>query len=157
MMFRREFGKANVTSLVEQNYELPVTISDAQDMPVLPSVQTMKDMFFTEHLRSYGHVDKDAPVEIMNVRMKTVAPLSQASAQPKGSSGTAEPRFIEEVWFSKEASVQTPVYERETLPTGIVIHGPAIIAQFDTTTIVPPKATLTVDHALNLILEIENV
>ena len=142
---------------VGQNYELPVTISDAQDMPLLPSVQTMKDMFFTEHLRSYGHVDKDAPVEIMNVRMKTVAPLSQASAQPKGSSGTAEPRFIEEVWFSKEASVQTPVYERETLPTGIVIHGPAIIAQFDTTTIVPPKATLTVDHALNLILEIENV
>lgn len=142
---------------VGQNYELPVTISDAQDMPVLPSVQTMKDMFFTEHLRSYGHVDKDAPVEIMNVRMKTVAPLSQASAQPKGASGTAEPRFIEEVWFSKEASVQTPVYERETLPTGTVIHGPAIIAQFDTTTIVPPKATLTVDHALNLILEIENV
>ncbi len=58
--------------------------------------------------------------------------------------------------LDETAPVETPIYQRECLPVGTVLSGPAIIAQFDTTTVVPPNATLTVDSALNLILEIEN-
>jgi N-methylhydantoinase A len=40
---------------------------------------------------------------------------------------------------------QTPVYMRERLAPGAVLTGPAIVAQYDTTTVLPPAWSATVD------------
>lgn len=142
---------------VGQNYELSVNICETQDMPTLPDIDDLKERFFAEHLRSYGHVDRDAPVEIMNVRLKTIAALSQAIGIPKSSAGPVKVMSYQDVWFARDEPVHTPLYHRDCLPAGTVLQGPAIIAQFDSTTVVPPGTTLTVDKALNLILEIDDV
>lgn len=146
---------------VGQNYELPVTInetiSEAGEMLALPRVCELKESFLAEHLRSYGHVDQDAPIEIMNVRLKTLATLSRASSQPKSPTDLAAASSYQDVWFAEEASVRVPIYLRDTLPVGTVLQGPVIIAQFDATTVVPPNSVVTVDEALNLILEIDDV
>lgn len=47
----------------------------------------------------------------------------------------------------------TPIYERDDLDPGHRVHGPAVIEQMDTTTLVMPGTTATIDAALNLILE----
>ena len=101
-------------------------------------------------------MDLDAPVEVMNVRLKAVAPLGQALAQPESPKGPPTPDVIQDVWFSADAHLSTPVYQREVLPIGTTLTGPAIIAQFDATTCVPPDATVTVDAALNLIVELQD-
>ena len=141
---------------VGQNYELPVMIENAQSSPKLPDRETLIEGFFAAHLRSYGYVDRDAPVEVMNVRLKAVAPLGQALAQPESPKGPPTPDVIQDVWFSADAPLSTPVYQREVLPIGTTLTGPAIIAQFDATTCVPPNATVTVDAALNLIVELQD-
>lgn len=142
---------------VGQNYELPVVIGNSLDAPKLPAATELLEKFFEAHLRSYGYVDRDAPVEVMNVRLKAVYPLSQTVGQPKGPKGPASPEFMQDVWFSAEVALSTPIYRRDTLPVGTTLTGPAIITQFDATTVVPPDATITVDEALNLILELHNV
>jgi N-methylhydantoinase A len=60
------------------------------------------------------------------------------------------------VWFEEAAPVETPIYDRTTLPIGTRLDGPAIISQLDSTTVIPPGATVTVDKALNLLMELGN-
>lgn len=141
---------------VGQNYELPVPIGTTQDTPALPEKETLIEGFFEAHLRSYGYVDREAPVEVMNVRLKAVAPLAQVSVWQESPAGPVEPVVTQDVWFSADAPLPTPVYKREVLPIGTKLPGPAIITQFDATTVVPPDATITVDAALNLILELHD-
>ena len=59
------------------------------------------------------------------------------------------------VWFDG-GWVDTPVYERDALPLGGVIRGPAIFNQMDSTTVVEPDSTVTVDEYGNLIIEVES-
>lgn len=47
-----------------------------------------------------------------------------------------------------------PIYWRDHLPDGGVIRGPAIVEQADTTTVLNPGATATVDRDGNLIIEV---
>ena len=57
------------------------------------------------------------------------------------------------VFFDKTWRL-TPVYERNALPTDVEIHGPAIFNQLDTTTVVEPDATATIDRFGNLVVEL---
>ena len=139
---------------VGQNYELPVLINYSSQVPVLPDQATLIEAFFKVHQRSYGYVDRKAPVEVMNVRLKAVLPLGQTAGNPKSPQGNAQPEVIQDVWFTAETASQTPVYRRDRLPAGTKLTGPAIITQFDATTVVPADTTLVVDDALNLILDL---
>jgi N-methylhydantoinase A len=51
--------------------------------------------------------------------------------------------------------MMTPFYRRSLLPLAETIAGPAIVLQTDSTTVVPPGTTLSVDESGNLILRIE--
>lgn len=141
---------------VGQNYELPVTLDKISSTPAPLEASALKEAFFAEHLRSYGHVDEEAPVEIVNVRMKAVARLRQAGAIAAAPAGPATAVEHHDVWFDEYQPVSTPMFARSTLEIGFTMRGPAIVTQFDATTIVPPWATITVDPALNLILEIDD-
>ena len=50
--------------------------------------------------------------------------------------------------------LDTPVYGRDRLPVGATIAGPAIVAQLDTTILIDPGATATVDAVGNLVIAV---
>lgn len=136
---------------IGQNYELSVEVAgDPSD------VKALRAAFLDEHRRAYGHADPDAPIEVVNVRAKALASLLQGRNEAVGPQEMAAPVAVSEVWFDEDAPVETPIHERDGLPVGTLLHGPVIISQFDSTTVVPPGATLRVDEALNLIMEIGN-
>lgn len=56
------------------------------------------------------------------------------------------------VWF--DGWHETPVYQRERLPGGVELQGPAIIEQLDTTVAIPPQTCATVDRTGNLLLRV---
>jgi len=61
-----------------------------------------------------------------------------------------------DVFFEQsESYIKTPVYKREKLKAGNIIYGPAVIEQYDATTVVYPKWKASVDKFGNLILSIE--
>ncbi len=58
------------------------------------------------------------------------------------------------MWFGDEKYADTPVYRRDDLGPGFAIVGPAVIDQFDATTVVYPGDSVRVDQALNLLIEL---
>ena len=49
-------------------------------------------------------------------------------------------------------SISCPVYQRERLDVGLVLRGPAILDQFDCTTVVYPGQSARVDAWKNIII-----
>lgn len=65
---------------------------------------------------------------------------------------SAEPKSRRTVWFGTPHD--TPVYWRDHLPLSATIPGPAIIEQMDTTTLIDPGCTVTLDADANLIVSV---
>jgi N-methylhydantoinase A len=71
---------------------------------------------------------------------------------PAERRATAAPKARRTVWFGPPHD--TPVYWRDHLPLSATIHGPAIIEQMDTTTLIDPGCTVTLDADANLIVTV---
>ena len=71
---------------------------------------------------------------------------------PAHRRATAEPTGHRTVWFGTPH--ETPVFWRDHLPLSATIHGPAIIEQMDTTTLIDPGCTVTLDADANLIVSV---
>jgi N-methylhydantoinase A len=135
---------------VGQNYELSVPLGG----DALPAVAGLRESFLATHQSKYGHSDPAAAIEIVNVRLK--ARIPRASAGTPGlrhDAGPAE-RTQASAWFDNSGPVETVIVPRSTLAPGAVVPGPAIITQFDSTTVVPPRWSARVDDARNIIMEL---
>ena len=51
--------------------------------------------------------------------------------------------------------VDCPIYDRYALGAGAAVSGPAVVEEFDSTTVVHPGFRLRVDEAGNLVIERE--
>jgi N-methylhydantoinase A len=114
--------------------------------------------FHTAHERRYGYCDPNERVQVVNVRLKArglaTPPMLEQQEMMRGAS--AEPIMTRKVIFAASDHMVThevPVYERASLRPGCVFTGPAIITQYDTTTVVPPGWHGQVDAVSNLIVE----
>ena len=66
--------------------------------------------------------------------------------KPLGIPGeSAVPTSVTPCWFEPAAPHQTPRYDRDRLPTGVRIAGPAIVEDAWSTIVVPPGYTLGSD------------
>ncbi|WEJ81135.1 hydantoinase/oxoprolinase family protein (plasmid) [Paracoccus versutus] len=138
---------------IGQNYELPVELGTSRHAPALPPVEELKQAFFRQHEAAYGHCNPDAPVEVVNVRIRATMEFAKQAVDAARPAGEAKPAATEQIWFEQTGFVPTPVYARDGLAEGVGIIGPALITQFDTTTLVPPGWTLRIDGAMNMIME----
>ena len=59
-----------------------------------------------------------------------------------------------EVWFEGKAFM-AKVFERDNLSAGAMFVGPAIVEQFDSTTVIPPATTAEVDTYMNIIIRVQ--
>lgn len=121
-------------------------------------VEAAKDAFNKAHDAEYGHSFK-APIEIINIRVIGVGKIDELTwPESPPQKGDPKPITTRDVVFDvdgKAMALPTPHYDREQLGVGAVIHGPTIIEQYDTTTVVPPHCTVTVDKFGNLIVNTE--
>ncbi len=107
--------------------------------------------FHREHQRRYGYSHPDGEVELVTVRLRAVAKSPQAQpqrppkAQKRGANLQARVNF-------QGKRVLTKIYDREHMPPGKHFDGPAIIAEYSATTVVPPAMRFTVDRHSNLIV-----
>lgn len=132
-----------------QTHELTVSLPGAYSKEIhgrLPSI------FREAHLREYGHApEHDEPIEIVNLRVGCLGRMERPEF-PKAELGvSAAPREERPVYF-EGAWIDAPVYEREVLGSGDRIVGPAVVEQFDSTTVIPPGWAGEVDDVGNLIL-----
>ncbi len=120
--------------------------------------EALVDAFHHAHEHEYGH-RFDAPVEIINIRVVGIGRIDdlQWAAAPAGDGDPVQAHVTErEVVWDVDGRAErhaTPFYERERLEAGDRIPGPAIIEQYDSTTVVPPGVVAEVDPHGMLVLD----
>jgi N-methylhydantoinase A len=140
-----------------QNFELAIELEG--DRLDEAATAALSDAFHRRHKDFYGYELRGQPVEIVNLRLAvTGAPRSLPQDKSKRVRGVLKQAVIEKrsVWFPEEGYVPTLVYDRDRLPADGRIMGPAIVEQMDTTTVVPPRASVRADRAgyLHMTLEV---
>ncbi len=96
--------------------------------------------FHHAHQQRYGYHQPDAPTEIVTIRLAASADMPTPRWQPSTSEWEPqEPRIgHKHVWFRPGAPTLTPLLDRARLRSGDTFSGPAILIQYDTTTVIPP-------------------
>ncbi|MBX3056304.1 MAG: hydantoinase/oxoprolinase family protein [Anaerolineae bacterium] len=122
--------------------------------PITDNRLPITALFHAAHQTRYGYHQPDAAVEIVTIRLTAVAPVTPPPLPqypPAEPDATAALVGEKEVWFNQQP-VLTRLYNRARLRPGHQFPGPAIIFQYDTTTVVPPEWGTAVDVYGNLLL-----
>jgi N-methylhydantoinase A len=118
---------------VGQSWDLSVPVPDP-----LESMDALADAFHAVHERRFGYRSND-PVEIVSLRVAAIEQVAKPSlrAWQGGSSLAQARRGARQVVFDGRADTAS-VFERDVLPVGAKLDGPAIVEEMGAVTIVPP-------------------
>ena len=112
--------------------------------------QAIRD-FHATHGRVYGFSSPDEPVEVVNVRLALIGSLRKPQfPRTRAEEYRPEPEGSRKVYFDDRGWVDASVYSREKLRPGATLEGPAVVEEYDSTTLVPPGHLLRVDEFGNL-------
>jgi N-methylhydantoinase A len=135
-----------------QSFEIEVQLDPASmsagDMPAIA------EAFHRAHEGIYDFCDREAPVQIVNLRLVMQGPSPKPSLRrlPPAADGPPEVAQMLRVFFD-DAWHDVPLYRRAALGAGQVFSGPCVVAQDDTTSCIPPGFTARVDATGNIILD----
>ena len=124
------------------------------------SLTAARARFDERHAQIHGHAAKSRPVEVVSyrLRLRVAVPKYKPVEEPRPAA-PQPPGFAEKgsrrLHMSGNIAVEATVYERDRLDIGARIAGPAIVEQFDATTVIPPGWSGRVDGYRNLMLEKE--
>ena len=132
-----------------QGYELNV-----------PFTRNLMDAFHREHHRRYGYSQPEREVELVTLRLRTTMRSPQANLAPSNArrsalarAGRARRSERAPVCFG-DRKIETTIYARDDLQPGKKYSGPAVIAEYSATTVVPPGMQFQLDRASNLLIAI---
>ncbi|MBI1200900.1 MAG: hydantoinase/oxoprolinase family protein [Rhodopseudomonas sp.] len=104
------------------------------------------DAFNAGHLRTFGYnYAGKQKIEVVNLCVSGFG-LIERPDMPKLATANGAPQLKgrRPVYFG-DRFVDTPIYDRPTLPPGFTLQGPAVIEEFGSTTVVFPGQHLEVD------------
>ena len=128
-----------------QSYELLV--------PFSPRFQ---EEFERLHEKTYGYAHAGKPLEVVNLRLRLTVPTAVRVPSRRSSNGASREirnAILKEknVWFGNRFH-RTPLYARDRLCPGMRLDGPAVVAEYSSTTVVPPGFQCRMDRQGNLVL-----
>lgn len=135
-----------------QSHELTVTINRME------TELQLAQRFHETHEARYTYKRPDVSVEIVNVRCVAVAMVQPPHLQKIKSTTLDISKAVlgrKKVWFN-DRSAQALLIDRRKMTAGQEFDGPAIVFQYDTTTVVPPDWHAAIDDYGNLLLRASN-
>ena len=148
---RHEYG-AEVRFL-GQSYQLMIPIAS---VPLEPEgLAALEQDFRAEHHRLYGYAPEDEPIEVVDLCVTAVADVPKPQfAGLAGSSvgGRQAIKATREVHLEADEPVMCPIFDRYGLGAGDRVPGPAIVEEKDSTILVLPGSTGTVDSYGNVVI-----
>ncbi|MCD1286146.1 hydantoinase [Brevibacterium sp. CCUG 69071] len=144
---------------VGQGYELIVQAPDGEINGGW--VESVSQAFHELHGRMYSQRFDDKPVQLVNVRVTGIGAVPQVKlpeiAKGGADASSALVTTTRTLMWTDDAGdpewIDTPVYSRELLKAGNVFDGPAIVEQFDSTSIVGIGQHAKVDELGHIIIE----
>jgi len=140
-----------------QGYELRTPLDGLYERRITAAtLAAVRRRFDERHAHIHGHAAKDRPVEVVSfrLRLRVAVPKYEPRTAPPAAPRAADRARKGErtVYFDGATAINASLYERELLDPGATLAGPAIVEQFDATTVVPPSWRAAVDRHRNLIL-----
>ncbi len=149
-------GQVNVRQYADMRYrgqafDLAVPINEDGD-----EIAGLGERFETQYQQRYGHRRQGKPLEIVTLRVVVTGQvprpgLTQVARQTEGADAALKARRAVHLMGTWHEAC--PVYDRDRLGAGASLGGPAVVEEFGSTTVVPPRWSLSVDDLGNLRLE----
>lgn len=142
---------------VGQGHEVRVPLPPG---PLTPGgINALREAFEKEYLRLYGRLGPPVAVEAITWRVVSSGPRPDLHlSMTNGATGKAsEARKGTRRAYMPEnhGLTDVPVYDRYRLGPGARFIGPAIVEERESTTVIGPRAPVTVDVEGNLVVEVE--
>jgi N-methylhydantoinase A len=116
------------------------------------AVEPVREAFDRQHERLFGHSDAAAPVLMINLRLVISSPTPKPRLKLLATGASAPTPDGTVAAYIDEKMRDVPFYRRQALLAGQCFPGPAIIAQDDCTTCIPPGMSVGVDPFGNLVI-----
>ena len=142
-----------------QTHDLTVELP-CEDLQGSELVSATEKAFQERHQQEFGFAKPlTFPLEVVNIRLTAIGMLPKANPVP-------ENRLRQQTWILVETRpvlfnlrqgyLETPIFARDDIPSGVPFVGPAIIEQFDSTTVVLPGQRVVLEQNGNLTLWIRD-
>jgi len=133
-----------------QSYEITIPYSSKKTTDL-----SFVSDFHKAHSKLYSYHHEERAVEIVNIRVKAVGTTKKVKLKrlPPEDNDPERAFMKKQAIHYKGKTWQASVFKRGLFETGNKINGPALIADSESTSFLPPSYTLEVDGFLNLIIE----
>lgn len=132
----------------ELRVDLPITALEQM------AVEMFEARFLEEHTKAYGF-SSTLPIEVVTFRLAARAPNHPRPAETMTTVVGDPVVGSRRVYFASERAFRAcSIYERTRIPPGMVITGPAIVEQMDSTTVVEPGDEAEVMSTGDMILTV---
>ncbi len=122
------------------------------------------ERFHDSHEREYGYSRREWQVEAAVLRVTGNAAINQVDLSEYGRlneaadgasrNGDGPAAYGRDLYFEGEGWLESPVIRRSDLDPGDRITGPAVIEEFNSTTLLPPGLTGEVDATGNILIDL---
>lgn len=147
-----QFARQVEMRYVGQSYELVLNLPNHALSRA--DLDDLLAQFHAAHARAYGFGAPAEPTEFVNLRLTALGKLTQpelralANRSPDLAPSRRAPR---EVYFAESGGFSPcPIYDRYALGVSARVPGPAVIEEFDSTTVIHPGYQAAVDTFGNL-------
>jgi N-methylhydantoinase A len=127
-------------------------------VPYTADLQELRIRFTELYRERYGYALAGEPLEVVNLRVRATLPRLHAPRLTPDWPEEARTAGRRTVYFGSGTQVgalheeQAAILWRPSLPSGTRVEGPAVLEQYDATTLLPPGWTARVDDRFNLML-----
>jgi len=138
---------------VGQSYELSVELAPGTITQV--TLDGVTADYHVAHERAYGHNAPEEPVEFVNMQVTARGEIARPNLKEvtRGTGSDGAIKETRDVYFAEsDGLVPTPVFDRYRLGEGDQIAGPAIVEEVDSTTVIHPGTSATIDVVGNLLI-----
>jgi len=140
---------------VGQGYELRTSLDGLfAGTLTADSLAGARERFDERHAQIHGHAARERPVEVVSYRLRVRVAVPKYEPREEAPS----PRAVGDAVKGRRAislagaMIDATLYERDGLDVGAAVVGPAIVEQFDATTVILPGWSAQVDGYRNLVL-----
>ena len=142
------------TRYYRQGYEMPVTVT--LETLRAEGLAMVEEGFHALHEQLYGFRMEGTSVEIVNLRAVGVGRVpepSLADREDEGGADSSEAFVRDHKVFSHGRWLDAKIYDRARLRPGHRVQGPAIITEFDSTSVVLEGFTARIDAYRNILID----
>ena len=134
---QRRFERFVDARYARQSFELVVPV------PTRPvdcgALEKIAETFHDRHLHTYGHNNRDEPVQIVSVRLAAIGATPPIPIRDKvAPARTDAVKDKRQAWFRETGLVEATIYDRRRMPSGLAVTGPAVIESLESTILVLP-------------------